>query len=65
MCPFKDLVYVTYYLDNNLTNPYLQWKKVGAPDFPSLKQLQQIRDAEVSHMFEMTTQSHQSFAFVV
>ncbi|XP_053146576.1 alpha-L-iduronidase isoform X2 [Hemicordylus capensis] len=46
-CPkHKELVYVTYYLDNHLTNPYLQWKKLGAPDFPSLEQLQQIRDAE-------------------
>ncbi|XP_066473945.1 alpha-L-iduronidase isoform X1 [Tiliqua scincoides] len=42
----QDLLYMTYYLDNHLTNPYLQWKKLGAPDFPSLKQLQQIRDAE-------------------
>ncbi|XP_007056912.2 alpha-L-iduronidase isoform X1 [Chelonia mydas] len=41
-----DLVYVTYYLDNNLTNPYLEWKKVESPDFPSVKQFQQIRDAE-------------------
>ncbi|XP_053887979.1 alpha-L-iduronidase [Malaclemys terrapin pileata] len=41
-----ELVYVTYYLDNNLTNPYLEWKKVGSPDFPSVKQFQQIRDAE-------------------
>uniref|UniRef100_A0A452HH62 Uncharacterized protein n=1 Tax=Gopherus agassizii TaxID=38772 RepID=A0A452HH62_9SAUR len=41
-----DLVYVTYYLDNNLTNPYLEWKKVGSPDFPSVKQFEQIRDAE-------------------
>ncbi|XP_062984575.1 alpha-L-iduronidase [Elgaria multicarinata webbii] len=42
----EELVYVTYYLDNYLTNPYLQWKKLGAPDFPSLTQLEQIRDAE-------------------
>uniref|UniRef100_A0A8D0GXV6 Alpha-L-iduronidase n=1 Tax=Sphenodon punctatus TaxID=8508 RepID=A0A8D0GXV6_SPHPU len=40
------LVYVTYYLDNNLTNPYIEWKKLGSPDFPSRKQFQQIRDAE-------------------
>ncbi|XP_048359812.1 alpha-L-iduronidase isoform X2 [Sphaerodactylus townsendi] len=45
--PFhKDLVYVTYYMDNNLTNPYLQWKKLGAPAFPSPKQFQKIREAE-------------------
>ncbi|KAL8202906.1 UNVERIFIED_CONTAM: hypothetical protein K2H54_030462 [Gekko kuhli] len=43
----KDLVYVTYYMDNNLTNPHLQWKKVGAPAFPSPKQFQKIREAEV------------------
>ncbi|XP_072848036.2 alpha-L-iduronidase isoform X2 [Pogona vitticeps] len=42
----NELVYVTYYMDNCLTNPYLQWKKMGAPDFPSLKQLEQIRDME-------------------
>ncbi|XP_015274811.1 PREDICTED: alpha-L-iduronidase-like, partial [Gekko japonicus] len=42
----KDLVYVTYYMDNNLTNPYLQWKKLGAPAFPSPKQFQKIREAE-------------------
>ncbi|XP_014373507.1 alpha-L-iduronidase isoform X5 [Alligator sinensis] len=41
-----ELVYVTYCLDNNLTNPYLEWKKLGSPDFPSVKQFQQLRDAE-------------------
>lgn len=46
-CLPKDLVYVTYYMDNNLTNPYLQWKKLGAPAFPSPKQFQKIREAEV------------------
>ncbi|NWW46993.1 IDUA iduronidase, partial [Pedionomus torquatus] len=42
----RELVYVTYYLDNNQTNPYLKWKKLGSPDFPSPQQFQQIRDAE-------------------
>ncbi|KAM6226921.1 alpha-L-iduronidase isoform 4-T4 [Spheniscus humboldti] len=42
----RELVYVTYYLDNNQTNPYLKWKKLGSPDFPSPEQFQQIRDAE-------------------
>lgn len=46
-CVSKELVYVTHYLDNNLTNPYLEWKKLGSPDFPSVKQFQQLRDAEV------------------
>ncbi|KAJ7405097.1 Alpha-L-iduronidase [Willisornis vidua] len=43
-----DLVYVTYYLDNNQTNPYLKWKNLGSPDFPSPEQFQQIRGAEVT-----------------
>ncbi|XP_026722008.1 alpha-L-iduronidase isoform X2 [Athene cunicularia] len=42
----RDMVYMTYYLDNNQTNPYLKWKKLGKPDFPSPEQFQQIRDAE-------------------
>ncbi|XP_074022675.1 alpha-L-iduronidase [Numenius arquata] len=42
----RELVYVTYYLDNNQTNPHLKWKKLGSPDFPSPQQFQQIRDAE-------------------
>ncbi|KAM8940318.1 alpha-L-iduronidase [Pelodytes ibericus] len=42
----KDLVYVTYYMDNNLTNPYLSWREAGSPDYPTVKQFQQIRDAE-------------------
>ncbi|XP_030050325.1 alpha-L-iduronidase isoform X2 [Microcaecilia unicolor] len=41
-----DLVYVTSYMDNNVTNPYLEWKNLGSPDFPTIKQFQQIRDAE-------------------
>ncbi|POI35167.1 hypothetical protein CIB84_001081, partial [Bambusicola thoracicus] len=43
----REPVYVTYYLDNNQTNPYLKWKKLGSPDFPSPEQFQQIRDAEI------------------
>ncbi|KAF7239958.1 Alpha-L-iduronidase [Varanus komodoensis] len=43
----KEIVYVLYYLDNYVTNPYLQWKKLGAPDFPSLAQFEQMRNAEV------------------
>ncbi|KAM8983853.1 alpha-L-iduronidase isoform 3-T3 [Ara ararauna] len=42
----RGMVYVTYYLDNNQTNPYLKWKKLGGPDFPFPEQFQEIRDAE-------------------
>ncbi|XP_027692298.1 alpha-L-iduronidase isoform X6 [Vombatus ursinus] len=41
-----DLVYMTYYMDNNLTSPYLEWKKLGSPVFPTIKQFQQMRETE-------------------
>ncbi|XP_036619432.1 alpha-L-iduronidase [Trichosurus vulpecula] len=44
--PATDLVYVTYYMDNNLTSPYLEWKKLGSPVFPTIKQFQQMRETE-------------------
>ncbi|XP_071971503.1 alpha-L-iduronidase [Engystomops pustulosus] len=42
----KDLVYVTYYMDNILTNPFLEWQKAGSPDFPSVEEFKQIRHTE-------------------
>ncbi|XP_061875102.1 alpha-L-iduronidase isoform X3 [Colius striatus] len=42
----RELVYVTYYLDNNQTNPYLKWRGLGSPDFPSPEQFRHMRDAE-------------------
>ncbi|NXX79394.1 IDUA iduronidase, partial [Urocolius indicus] len=42
----RELVYVTYYLDNNQTNPYLKWRELGSPDFPSPEQFRHMRDAE-------------------
>ncbi|XP_040273967.1 alpha-L-iduronidase [Bufo bufo] len=42
----KDLVYVTYYMDNMLTNPFLEWQKTGSPDFPSVEEFKLIRDME-------------------
>ncbi|XP_043828849.1 alpha-L-iduronidase isoform X2 [Dromiciops gliroides] len=44
--PASDLVYMTYYMDNNLTSPYLEWKKLGSPVFPTRKQFQQMRETE-------------------
>nr|XP_015195539.1 PREDICTED: alpha-L-iduronidase [Lepisosteus oculatus] len=40
------LVYVTYHLDNNSTNPYQLWKSFGSPDFPTIEQFHQLREAE-------------------
>uniref|UniRef100_A0A6Q2Y3D2 Alpha-L-iduronidase n=1 Tax=Esox lucius TaxID=8010 RepID=A0A6Q2Y3D2_ESOLU len=40
------LVYVTYYLDNNVTNPYQLWQSMGSPDYPSAEQFRQLRNME-------------------
>ncbi|KAJ3607295.1 hypothetical protein NHX12_025605 [Muraenolepis orangiensis] len=42
----KGLVYVTYYLDNNVTNPQQLWQAMGSPDFPTAQQFQLLRTAE-------------------
>ncbi|XP_077332228.1 alpha-L-iduronidase isoform X2 [Lithobates pipiens] len=49
-----DLLYVIYYIDNALTNPFLEWQKVGSPDFPTMKEYKQIRDSEDPVMEEPT-----------
>ncbi|CAL8250420.1 unnamed protein product [Boreogadus saida] len=46
----KDLVYVTYSLDNNVTNPQQLWQAMGSPDFPTAQQFQQLRAAEDPHV---------------
>ncbi|KAJ8397109.1 hypothetical protein AAFF_G00009630 [Aldrovandia affinis] len=43
---YKGLVYVAYYLDNNVTNPYQLWKSFGTPDFPTAEQFRQLRSQE-------------------
>ncbi|KAM4617057.1 alpha-L-iduronidase [Polymixia lowei] len=42
----KGLVYVTYYLDNNVTNPFQLWQSMGKPDFPSTEQFRRLRSME-------------------
>ncbi|XP_078396502.1 alpha-L-iduronidase isoform X2 [Cetorhinus maximus] len=42
----EELVYVIYHLDNKDTNPYLQWKNFGRPDFPTVEQFHIIREME-------------------
>ncbi|XP_063051513.1 alpha-L-iduronidase [Engraulis encrasicolus] len=41
-----ELMYVTYYLDNNVTNPYALWLQMGSPDFPTVEQFRQLRKLE-------------------
>lgn len=42
----KGLVYATYYMDNNSTNPYRLWQIMGRPDFPTVQQFRKIREAQ-------------------
>ncbi|KAL2091698.1 hypothetical protein ACEWY4_011513 [Coilia grayii] len=37
------MMYFTYYLDNNSTNPYQLWQHMGYPDFPTAEQFRQLR----------------------
>lgn len=40
------LVYVTHYMDNNVTNPYQLWQSMGSPDFPTAQQFRQLRSVQ-------------------
>ncbi|XP_078261870.1 alpha-L-iduronidase isoform X2 [Rhinoraja longicauda] len=42
----RGLMYVIYHLNNNETNPYLQWKNFGRPDFPTVDQFRIMREME-------------------
>ncbi|XP_047237082.1 alpha-L-iduronidase isoform X2 [Girardinichthys multiradiatus] len=42
----KGLVYVTYYMDNSVTNPYQLWQSMGRPDYPTAQQFRDLRSVE-------------------
>ncbi|XP_077571474.1 alpha-L-iduronidase [Stigmatopora nigra] len=44
--PHKGLVYVTYLMDNNVSNPYQTWQKMGSPSYPTREQFMEIRKAQ-------------------
>lgn len=44
------LVYVTYYMDNNSTNPYGLWQSMGSPDYPTPEQFRQLRSVQDPHV---------------
>lgn len=46
----KGLVYVAYYIDNNVTNPYGLWQSMGRPDFPTAEQFRRLRSAQDPHV---------------
>ncbi|XP_028270094.1 alpha-L-iduronidase isoform X2 [Parambassis ranga] len=39
----KGLVYVTYYMDNTVTNPYQLWQSMGSPDYPTAEEFRRLR----------------------
>uniref|UniRef100_A0A672JDS7 Alpha-L-iduronidase n=1 Tax=Salarias fasciatus TaxID=181472 RepID=A0A672JDS7_SALFA len=42
----KDLVYVTYYMDNNVSSPYQLWQSMRSPDFPTAEQFRRLRSLQ-------------------
>lgn len=40
------LVYVTYHMDNNVTNPYKLWQSMGSPAFPTAQQFRRLRSVQ-------------------
>nr|XP_046242525.1 alpha-L-iduronidase [Scatophagus argus] len=40
------LVYVTYYMDNNVSNPYELWQSLGSPDYPTASQFRRLRSVQ-------------------
>ncbi|XP_061763126.1 alpha-L-iduronidase-like isoform X1 [Nerophis ophidion] len=44
--PHTGLVYVTYLMDNNVSNPYQQWRNIGSPNYPTVQQFSQIRNTQ-------------------
>lgn len=42
----RGLVYVTYYIDNNVTNPYELWQSMGSPAYPTAQQFRRLRSVQ-------------------
>ncbi|XP_020783992.1 alpha-L-iduronidase [Boleophthalmus pectinirostris] len=42
----KDLVYATFYMDNNSTNSYQLWQSMGSPDFPTPEHFRKLRTSQ-------------------
>ncbi|XP_056889268.1 alpha-L-iduronidase isoform X1 [Takifugu flavidus] len=45
-----DLVYITYNLDNRVSNPYQLWKSLGCPDYPTVQQFRLLRSLQDAHI---------------
>ncbi|KAG7490400.1 alpha-L-iduronidase [Solea senegalensis] len=42
----RSLMYVTYYMDNNVSSPYQLWKSMGSPDYPTAQHFRRLRRAQ-------------------
>ncbi|CAG5920346.1 unnamed protein product [Menidia menidia] len=42
----EGLLYVTYYMDNNVSSPYQLWQSMGSPDYPTAEQFRHLRSLE-------------------
>lgn len=52
------LVYVTYYIDNNVSNPYQLWQNMGRPDYPTAQQFRRLRSVQVNSRAEPNCTSY-------
>ncbi|XP_067378044.1 alpha-L-iduronidase [Channa argus] len=46
LAAYKGLVYVTYRMDNSVTNPYQMWQNMGRPDYPTAEQFRRLRSVQ-------------------
>ncbi|XP_051923594.1 alpha-L-iduronidase isoform X2 [Hippocampus zosterae] len=44
--PHAGLVYVTYLMDNNVSNPYQEWQNMGSPVYPTTDQFTKLRNVQ-------------------
>lgn len=52
--PSPGLVYVTYNLDNSVSNPYQLWKGWAGPDYPTVQQFRLLRSVQVGSPLSWT-----------
>jgi len=56
---FVGLMYVTHYMDNNVTNPFKLWESMGSPDYPNEQQFKTLRSQEVQHTHTFIDDFHE------
>lgn len=59
------LVYVTYYIDNNVSNPYQLWQNMGRPDYPTAQQFRSLRSVQVNSRAEPSCTNNMVMLYTV